>query len=185
MIKEVFTVGTDVREKPRWDGTIFLAGPIERVAAGEVAKLPRWRDDAVLILEQRPEKLVIYNPQWSALPKDWTYDAQVAWEVMAMNHARVRLFWLARVMPDLPGFTTNIEVGEHLTDEDAVFGAPPDAPHTRYVRTRLKLLADQSFAPPRPWFIDLKACCDMAVRMLPGSGLKPLVARFDAEGRNV
>lgn len=175
MIKHIFTVGTDVAEKPRWDGTIFLAGPIERVPSGDSAKLPRWRDEALQILERRPEKLVTYNPQWNTQPIGWTYEMQVSWEIRAMNYAMIRLFWIARVLPDLPGFTTNIEAGEHLSDEDAVFGAPPSAPYTRYLQTRCALMG-------KPWYTSLEQVCAVAVGLLPNSGPKPPVARRDAYG---
>jgi hypothetical protein len=174
-ITDAFTVGTDVVGGARYDGTIFLAGPIERVPSGGSAKLPRWRDEALQILDHRTEKLVIYNPQWDTQPSNWSYERQILWERRAMHHAMVRLFWIARVLPDLPGFTTNIEAGEYLHDEDTVFGAPPSAPHMRHLQTRCALLG-------KPWYTSLEQACNVAVGLLPNSGPKQLITRHDTSG---
>lgn len=159
MIKEVYTVDTQVTLKGSWDGTIFLAGPIERIVDGQAARLPRWRDAALKFLDQRPEKLVVYNPQWDSRPAGWTYEAQVKWELSAMAHAWVRLFWVARELPLLPGFTTNIEWGKWWDNEHTVSGAPPAAQHTKYMQTLHKLIG-------KPWYISLQQCCDIAVGLL-------------------
>jgi hypothetical protein len=172
MIKANYTVGSDLGETSRWDGTIFLAGPIERVTEGQPVRIPRWRDTALTYLDRRPEKLVVYNPQWVTKSKDWTYEAQVKWELDAMSRAMVRLFWVERNLPVLPGFTTNIEWGKWWDDLDTVSGAPPDAQHVRYMQTL------HCFAG-KPWYTSLKQCCDVAIGLLSNSGHKPSVAHRD------
>jgi hypothetical protein len=175
MIKAHYTVDSDLSETPRWDGTIFLAGPIERVTEGQPSRMPRWREAAITYMHELPAKLVIYNPQWVVKPKSWTYEAQVEWELGAMSRAMVRLFWVERDFPYLPGFTTNIEWGKWWDDTDTVSGAPPDALHVRYMQTLHRFAG-------KPWYTSLKQCCDVAVGLLPNSGPKPLVAHCDANG---
>ena len=65
-----------------------------------------------------------------------------------MQAAAVILCWIPRQLPLLPGFTTNVEVGEWLHSPKLLAGAPLGAPHTKYIETRLKLLC-------RPWYTDL------------------------------
>jgi len=176
VIKHVFTVGDDVVEKPRWDGTVFLAGPIERVPEGEKPRFPRWRDYALKYLDARPEKLVVYNPEWTTRPLGWTYQAQVEWEFRAISNAMVRLFWIDRRLPGLPGFTTNIEWGKWWDDACTVSGAPPDAPHTRYMQTLHRFVG-------KPWCTNLQQCCDVAVGRLLHSGPWTLVGVMGADGK--
>jgi hypothetical protein len=157
-VVRAFTVGDDIDTVDMLDGSIFLAGPVERVADGAEPTLPRWRDTAHELLHHYRELLVVFNPEWRVRPPGWTYEKQVAWEITAMARADAILCWIPRHLPQLPGFTTNVEVGEWLRSNKLFVGAPPNTPHTRYIETRLTWLK-------RPWFTDLPALVDDAVEL--------------------
>jgi hypothetical protein len=141
------TVGDSVSPA---DCAIFLAGPIERVDPLALQRqLPCWRVEVQMMLARSfEEDLVLYSPEWHSKPHGWSYDMQVKWELEAMQAAAVILCWIPRQLPLLPGFTTNVEVGEWLHSPKLLAGAPPTAPHTKYIKTRLTTLC-------RPWYTDL------------------------------
>jgi hypothetical protein len=141
--------------------SIFLAGPIERWTPDYGHKYTRWRDAAVGHLRRNYQfhetDIRILNPERDERPEGWSYEMQVEWEVEAMRNATCILCWIERIMPDLPAFTTNIEVGQWLTSPKLIVGAPPDTPHTRYIKTR-RQMADLD------WFESLVDCCDVALK---------------------
>lgn len=143
--------------------SIFLAGPIERWTPENGPKYTRWRDAALGHLRRKYTQygtnIRILNPEWDwdTRPEDWNYELQVEWEVRAMRDATCILCYIERIMPDLPGFTTQVEVGEWITSPKLIVGAPPFTPHTKYIQTR-RQMADLS------WFESLVACCDAALK---------------------
>lgn len=154
-ITKLCTVGDPVS---RSDHAIFLAGPIERVDPNALQRqLPCWRVDVQVAVARLPEPVVLYSPEWHAKPEGWSYDAQVSWEITAMHAAAVILCWIPRQLPLLPAFTTNVEVGEYLHSSKLLVGAPPEAPHTKYIQTRLARLR-------RPWYTDLNELVVAAVQ---------------------
>lgn len=160
-ILDVRTVGDGLH--PLDNPSIFLAGPIERKLEGHATQLPAWRDRALRLLRQMsPGDLCIYTPEWAEHPNGWTYDLQVQWEVDALHRAKVILCWIPRRIPLLPGFTTNVEVGEWLHSKKLVVGAPQDAPHTNYIKTRRRFLT-------LPWHTTLESCCSDAITLALGS----------------
>jgi len=159
MIQHIFTVGHVVTSMSKQHGAIFLSGPIERRQSNQPPQLPCWRADAFELLRRATPTVVVYTPEWGKKPEGWSYENQVAWEVMAMEWADVILFWIPRQLPELPGFTTNIEFGEWLHSGKIMVGAPPDAPHMQYLRTRCH-------GANIPWYNTLEDCCTAAVRKL-------------------
>ena len=143
--------------------SIFLAGPIERRKVGKRPTLLRWRDTATaLLLEAHPfSDLAIFNPEWDTRPDGWAYEMQVEWEIAALRKATCILCWIPRQLPDLPAFTTNVEVGEWLNSVKLVVGAPPTAPHTRYIKYRRQRL-------DLPWYDTLEDCCTSAISIIGG-----------------
>jgi len=141
--------------------SIFLAGPIERWTPDYGPRYTRWRDAAVGHLRRNYQfhetDIRILNPEWDERPEGWSYEIQVEWEVEALRNATCILCWIERIMPDLPGFTTNIEVGQWLTSPKLIVGAPPDTPHVKYIKTRRKMV-DLS------WFDSLVDCCEVALK---------------------
>lgn len=158
MILGNLTVGTDYvdwqKANPDTLGrdTVFLAGPIERVAAGQAKQLPRWRDEALLQLNASGRRMIIFNPEWPERPYGWTYEKQVMWELKHLQRAHIIMFWIPRRLPDLPAFTTNIEFGEWLHSDKIIIGSPPDAPNMNYLRLRCEMRNI-------PWHNTLESCC--------------------------
>lgn len=150
-----YTVGCDLSHPTL--PSIFLAGPIERRKVGVRPSLLRWRDEAeAFLLKEAPFTFCVYNPEWDTKPDGWSYEMQVEWEVTALQKATCVLCWIPRKLPELPAFTTNIEVGEWLHSPKLIVGAPPEAPHTRYIKFRRELLG-------LSWCTTLEACCAAAI----------------------
>lgn len=156
MITEQLTVGQNLGANPSsHDGSahfIFLAGPIERTQPGESKTLPKWRDEALLLLNASPHRVTVFNPEWNDRPSGWSYEKQVMWEIEHLRLADTILFWIPRRLPDLPAFTTNIEFGEWIHSDKIVVGSPPDAPHINYLRLRCEMRRI-------PWYHTLSECC--------------------------
>lgn len=108
--------------------SIFLAGPTPR---GENEK--SWRKEACNILEQIGFDGVVYVPEYSTWkPKD-SYVDQAMWEREALSEATIIIFWIPRHLPDMPGFTTNVEFGYWLHTGKVLYGRPDDAEKIKYL----------------------------------------------------
>lgn len=108
--------------------SIFLAGPTPR--GKEVAS---WRVEAVKKLEELGFDGVVFVPEYSTwIPKD-NYVNQANWEREALTEATIILFWIPRSLPDMPGFSTNVEFGYWLHSKKVIYGRPDGAPKTRYL----------------------------------------------------
>ena len=108
--------------------SIFLAGPTPR--GKEVAS---WRIEAVKKLEELGFDGVVFVPEYSTwIPKE-NYEDQANWEREALTEATVILFWIPRSLPDMPGFSTNVEFGYWMHSKKVIYGRPDGAPKTRYL----------------------------------------------------
>lgn len=108
--------------------SIFLAGPTPR--GKEVAS---WRVEAVNKLEELGFDGVVFVPEYSTwIPKE-NYEDQANWEREALTEASVILFWIPRSLPDMPGFSTNVEFGYWLHSKKVIYGRPDGAPKTKYL----------------------------------------------------
>lgn len=108
--------------------SIFLAGPTPR--GKEVAS---WRVEAVKKLEELGFDGVVFVPEYSTwIPKE-NYEDQANWEREALTEATVILFWIPRSLPDMPGFSTNVEFGYWMHSKKVIYGRPDGAPKTRYL----------------------------------------------------
>ena len=108
--------------------SIFLAGPTPR--GKEVAS---WRIEAVKKLEVLGFDGVVFVPEYSTwIPKE-NYEDQANWEREALTEATVILFWIPRSLPDMPGFSTNVEFGYWMHSKKVIYGRPDGAPKTRYL----------------------------------------------------
>lgn len=58
---------------------------------------------------------------------------------MALTNATVILFWIPRKLPDMPGFTTNVEFGYWLHSKKVIYGRLNDATKTKYLDWLYKL----------------------------------------------
>lgn len=139
--------------------SIFLAGPCPRGPAASSWK-STWHAEAVRLLEQAGFDGHVFIP----LPFVGDYLDGIAWEDHFLNLADVILFWVPRKLPDMPGFTTNIEFGEWMKSGKVVLGYPEDAEKMRYLDAKA-----QSFKVPVTH--DLSAALGLCLDML-GDGVE-------------
>src|ERR1700729_2501161 len=113
---------------PTDERLLYLAGPVPRESAE-----PGWHDEAIMECRKAGFDGMIAVPR---LPAGTSEDpgAQIAWEHAAMSRADALLFWIPRVLWELPGLTTNLEWGVWHDSGKAVLGAPTGAPRMRYLR---------------------------------------------------
>ena len=108
--------------------SIFLAGPTPREE-----KVASWRVDAVKKLEELGFDGVVFVPEYSTWVPETNYVDQANWEREALTEATVILFWIPRSLPDMPGFSTNVEFGYWLHSKKVIYGRPDGAPKTKYL----------------------------------------------------
>ena len=114
--------------------SILLAGPTPR--GKEVAS---WRVEAVKKLEELGFDGVVFVPEYSTwIPKE-NYVDQANWEREALTEATVILFWIPRSLPDMPGFSTNVEFGYWLHSGRVVYGRPDSSEKCLYLDMLYKL----------------------------------------------
>lgn len=118
------------------EDSIFLAGPTHR----DNTKLS-WRKEAVELFQEAGFDGTLFIPEHRGeQPEEWTYSRQIDWEIKALKAANVIMFWIPRVISVLPGFTTNIEVGEWLHSNKIVIGSPENAEKNEYLKERCSRL---------------------------------------------
>lgn len=108
--------------------SIFLAGPTPRDA-----NIESWRGDACKILEEKGFDGVVYIPECSNHKPKANYIDQAQWEREALSNASVIVFWIPRKLPDMPGFTTNVEFGYWLHTGKVIYGRPDGAEKIKYL----------------------------------------------------
>lgn len=108
--------------------SIFLAGPTPRDKA-----TPSWRPEAIATLEGMGYDGTIYVPEHESWSSHDNYDAQIDWEIEALNKATVIAFWVPREIVSMPAFTTNVEFGMYLRSGRALLGYPKGAPKMSYL----------------------------------------------------
>lgn len=134
--------------------SIFLAGPTSRKEA------TRWRDEAIKILEELKFEGIVYNPEYSTrLPKE-DYVDQAMWERHGLMNATIILFWVPRHLPDMPGFTTNVEFGYWLHSGKVLYGRPDEAEKIKYLDWLYELDYDK-----KP-INDLKELIEEAIKII-------------------
>lgn len=119
--------------------SIFLAGPSPRNN-----NTTDWRHEAISILESLGFNGTVFIPSPKTLfynvldKKDFDYNNQVEWEIQCRQIADIILFWIPR-NKDLPGFTTNIEIGEDFLSGKAIYGRPDEAEKCKYLDKKFSL----------------------------------------------
>lgn len=122
------TVCYSDQEVIKGEKSIFLAGPTPRSK-----EIETWRKKACKILEEFGFDGVVYVPEYSNFGPLEDYLKQVYWEREALSNASVILFWVARELPDMPAFTTNVEFGYWLHSGKVIYGRPDDACNKGYL----------------------------------------------------
>jgi 8-oxo-dGTP pyrophosphatase MutT (NUDIX family) len=110
--------------------SLFLAGPSPR--SDDPGAPPDWRPEALGLLEKLGYVGVVFCPTFLG---GTTVSAEKvhAWETSCLKRADAIVFWVPRDLEHLPGLTTNVEFGMHLTGGKAVLGYPPEAPKMEYL----------------------------------------------------
>lgn len=110
--------------------SIFLAGPTPRDD-----RTPSWRPEALAILQEKGFDGTVFVPEHETWASHDDYDAQVKWEIEALNRSTAIVFWVPRVLGTMPAFTTNVEFGMYLKSGRAVLGYPEGAPKMAYLKS--------------------------------------------------
>ena len=108
--------------------SIFLAGPTPR----EENSIS-WRKEACEILRKKNFDGVIYVPEYSTWKPKENYIDQAMWEREALESSTVIVFWIPRKLPEMPGFTTNVEFGYWLSSKKVLYGRPDSACKVKYL----------------------------------------------------
>lgn len=113
------------------ENSIFLAGPTLRNATFEQS----WRKKACDILEELGYTGIVYIPEFSEGKNPFNFLNQVDWEREGLMNASKILFYIPRKLPELPGFTTNVEFGMYLAKRpnEVVLCSPENAEKNRYL----------------------------------------------------
>jgi len=121
----------------RWTKSVFLAGPTPRGGG-----TPSWRPEALRLLKASGYDGVVFVPEdrditgCAITPEN--YEPQILWEDEALQRADAIVFWVARDLPSMPAFTTNIEWGEWFDSGKVALGYPQETPKVGYFRTKAK-----------------------------------------------
>ncbi|MDO4282649.1 MAG: nucleoside 2-deoxyribosyltransferase domain-containing protein [Clostridia bacterium] len=108
--------------------SIFLAGPLPRKK-----EIKNWKDDVLKYLKELKYDGVVYIPEKRNHQIIEGDADQTNWEMEAMNHSKVLLFWIPRSFPDMLGLTTNVEFGIWLSSGKILYGRPDDAYMIEYL----------------------------------------------------
>lgn len=119
--------------------SIFLAGPTSRSA-----NVQSWRPEALDTLAELGFAGLVLVPERQDWSVKFDYQDQVEWEFAGLEVATVVAFRVPRQLPDLPGFTTNVEFGRYVGSGRCVYGRPSGAPHTRYLDWLYTKLTDRT-----------------------------------------
>lgn len=111
--------------------SIFLAGPTLRNASFDDS----WRKTACEILKELGFDGIIYIPEFKEGENPFDFMNQVEWERDGLMNADIILFHIPRKLPELSGFTTNVEFGMYLAKRpnNIILCSPEDAEKNRYL----------------------------------------------------
>lgn len=120
---------------------IFLAGPIQGA--------PDWQAEAIRIIHELDEGLVVASPRKEYPAGTFVYEKQVDWETHYLRQAAkfgTIMFWLAAQAEETPGRayaqTSRFELGEWKNEYQhngtrLVMGIEEGFGNARYIRRRL------------------------------------------------
>ena len=111
--------------------SIFLAGPTLRDSSFDKS----WRKAACNILRQLNFDGIVYVPEFGESENPMDFLNQVDWERDGLVNADVIVFHIPRKLPELPGFTTNVEFGMYLAKRPhaVILCAPENSEKNRYL----------------------------------------------------
>ena len=122
-----------------YNKAIFLAGPCPRKNYED-----DWRNEAIEYLKEAGFDGIIFNPTnpYYDMSDPLYLEKQTMWEQKAIHMSDKVVFWIPRT-EEHPALTTNIELGEFLTEENInkiLIGMPDFAIKNEYIKIRLKML---------------------------------------------
>ena len=134
---------------------IYLAGPVPRDPAEA-----SWHDEAIEEIRRVGFRGYVIVPR---LRPGNSADSpgQTKWEYDSMTRADALLFWIPRVLWELPGLTSNLEWGVWHDSGKAVLGAPPNAPRMGYLRFYAELAGApqaSSLGDAAQWAVKMTRC---------------------------
>ena len=111
--------------------SIFLAGPTLRNSNFEKS----WRKMACDILNKLGFDGVVYVPEFGKSDNPMNFLNQASWEREGLQEASVIIFYIPRKLPELPGFTTNVEFGMWLSKKpnQTLLCCPEGSEKNRYL----------------------------------------------------
>lgn len=123
---------------PSGQKSIFLAGPTPRDQ-----QTPSWRLKALTILDNLDFNGIVFVPEKSNGQPKTDYIQQAEWEYVALHIATTIVFWIPRYLPDMPGFTTNVEFGYWVKSGKVLYGRPDTAEKIKYLDWLYNKVTDQ------------------------------------------
>lgn len=110
--------------------SVFLAGPTYRDPTKK-----SWREEAIKLLQWHKFDGVVYVPEQVFSDPDFDYNKQIHWEWEALTESDCIAFWVPRSLPELPGFTTNVEFGYWMgkNPKKVLYGRPEYSEKNRYL----------------------------------------------------
>ena len=128
--------------------SVFLAGPTLRNEPFEKS----WRKQACDKLRELGYEGLVYVPEFEKGTMKPDLTEQAGWEREGLTNATIILFYIPRKIPELAGYTTNVEFGMWLTKkpESCMLCIPEWAEKVNY----LKWLWRQE-VPEKPIYSDL------------------------------
>lgn len=144
IIMEILYTFEETQNRDSCVRSIFLAGPTIR---DESLGLVSWRDHCIELLSFYGYDGIVYCPETPVDPikrqffdnemaSENGYGKRIDWEIKHLNDSNLILFWIARDLKTLPGFTTNIEFGEFMHSGKVLIGIPPTAEKCEYIKYR-------------------------------------------------
>ncbi len=111
--------------------SIFLAGPTLRNSSFENS----WRKSACDYLEKKGFDGIVYVPENKIGNTPIVLDSQFKWERDALINSSIIVFNLCRMLPELPGFTTNVEFGTYTAKrpKSCIICSPKNAVKNTYL----------------------------------------------------
>jgi hypothetical protein len=104
------------------DNPVFLVGPTPRSA-----EIKSWRPKAVEEFEKIGFKGSIYIPECRSGEWKHSYLDQVEWEHNSLDHCAYNgaiFAWVPRELKNMPAFTTNVEFGMYVFNDNLFYGRP-------------------------------------------------------------
>lgn len=108
--------------------SIFLVGPTPRSP-----EVQSWRPEMIAELEKAGFDGVIYSPEPRENKWQGDYLHQVEWEIKHLDLCDLIIAWVARKLPEMPAFTTNVEFGRYVGSGKLLYGRPFWAEKIRYL----------------------------------------------------